>query len=135
MAGKSILLVDDDKVSLLISKNVIQTFSPSDEFAEILTRDRPMDGLVLVQEYLSTDRDLFILLDINIPILSGWDFLDRLQELDPSERISVIMLTSSVSELDKGRAKAYSRVLDFFSKPLDESLVKRLLNHLRSKKD
>ncbi len=135
MSGKSILLVDDDKVSLLIARKVIQTFSPSDEFAEILILDRPMDGLVLVQEYLSTDRDLFILLDINMPILSGWDFLDRLQELDPTERIPVIMLTSSVSVLDKGRAMNYSRVRDFFSKPLDGTMVERLLKHSRPQKD
>ena len=130
MPVKSLLLVDDDKVSLLITKKLIQNYAPPTEFAEILIRDQPSEGLMLVGEYLSKNQDFFILLDINMPLISGWDFLDRLKDIDPTERCQVILLTSSVSELDKERALSYSSVRDFFSKPMDEALVKRLLKHL-----
>ncbi len=130
MTGKSLLLVDDDKVSLFITKKLIQAYAPPTEFAEILIRDQPSEGLELVAEYLSKNQDLFILLDINMPLISGWDFLDRLKDLDPTERCQVILLTSSVSELDKKRALSYSMVIDFFSKPINEELVIRLLKHL-----
>jgi two-component system, CitB family, response regulator MalR len=130
MNGRFLLLVDDDKVSLLITRKLIQTYAPPNEFAEILIRDQPSEGLTLVAEYLSKNQEFIILLDINMPLISGWDFLDRLQDLDPTERCKVILLTSSVSELDKTRATSYSRVRDFFSKPMDEALVKRLLKHV-----
>jgi CheY-like chemotaxis protein len=134
MSDKYLLLVDDDKVSLLITRKVIQTFSTASEYEEILIREQPQEGLDLVKEFLESGRDLFILLDINMPLISGWGFLDKLRELDPQERYKVILLTSSVSELDRERAKIYPRVLDFFSKPMDQTLVQRMLDILKGLK-
>lgn len=134
MLDKCLLLVDDDKVSLLITRKVIQTFSTASEYEEILIKEQPQEGLDLVKEFLKSDRDLLILLDINMPLISGWGFLDKLRELDPKERFPVILLTSSVSEMDRERAKAYPRVLDFFSKPMDQTLVQRLLHILKELK-
>ncbi|WP_111672333.1 response regulator [Algoriphagus litoralis] len=133
MSDKILLLVDDDKISLLITKKVIQTFSPETAFAEIIIKDQPKEALELVKESLAKDLDLIILLDINMPLISGWDFLDRLSQLDPKERYPVILLTSSVSELDRERAFDYNRVLDFFSKPMDQSLINRLFSLLQDR--
>ncbi|GAB3170503.1 hypothetical protein GCM10027291_22230 [Telluribacter humicola] len=72
-----------------------------------------------------------IFLDINMPIMNGWDFLDeysaRFEYLFPDTKIC--MLTSSVDPMDKLQAFYYSSVITFISKPLFKAEVELLRNH------
>jgi CheY-like chemotaxis protein len=67
------------------------------------------------------DGDYIILLDLNMPLKSGWDFLE---EYGKQETVSpVIVLTSSIEGSDRKRAQKYPAVKNFISKPLTAELA------------
>jgi CheY-like chemotaxis protein len=61
-----------------------------------------------------------ILLDINMPVMNGWDFLDLYAALEAElpKKICIVMLSSTVDQADYDRANTYSQVSGFHSKPL-----------------
>jgi CheY-like chemotaxis protein len=67
-----------------------------------------------------------IFLDINMPCMNGWEFLDSLCVLNIS--IDVYMLTSSIDSRDQDKASKYTQVNDFISKPLREERLRLIIN-------
>jgi CheY-like chemotaxis protein len=111
-----ILLIDDDSVNNLVNTRIIRRhfgFDPTvfDEAERAL------------QHLQTCDRTQFpelILLDINMPEMNGWDFLDALKTLpmELQHECRVIMLSSSIDVHDFKKASSYPFVQDFISKPL-----------------
>ena len=56
-------------------------------------------------------------LDINMPGLSGWEVLDKLEGMDKPFGLKVIIITSSIEDADRFKAKSYDRIVDFWVKP------------------
>ncbi len=108
-----ILLIDDDSVSNFINKEVLHYYNES-LFVQDFTN--AIDGL----EYLKNSEisSFLIFLDIRIPIISGWDFLDELKKLNLKHKMEVNILSSSITESDKVKAFSYSIVNNYFEKPL-----------------
>lgn len=71
-----------------------------------------------------------ILLDLNMPLISGWGFLELFEAINPllEKQIDVIILTSSVNPADKERASNYKCVKGFFNKPFTEAMLKDILS-------
>jgi len=114
----SIILVDDQSITNFITRKLLEI-----EGVEIPVEDftNPIEALAHVNE----NEEMFILLDLNMPEMSGWEFLEHLNtnKFPPK----VVILTSSTSELDQERAKKYSFVLDYLIKPLKQQVVAELL--------
>ena len=114
--NKKILLVDDDQLNNLINTRIITKFS--DYTVDSFTSGR--EGLKYLQ---ACEPELFpeiIFLDINIPVMDGWEFLEELQKFPENamQNTAVIMLTSSIDVNDIEKAKHYKIVREFMSKPL-----------------
>jgi len=77
----------------------------------------------------STNSMNILLLDINMPIWSGWDFTDHFEKLDEKikKRFKIYMLSSSIDNDDKLRALENKNVVDYIEKPLTEEKVFSLL--------
>ena len=120
-----IILVDDDHVSLLITKRTLISSSCSVDFTDIVSFSDPQQAINYLNAFFyNSNRIYFIILDINMPIISGWDFLNLLNEINFNKKIHVIMLTSSISQEDKIRAFANPLVVELINKPLDSSKCK-----------
>lgn len=66
-----------------------------------------------------------IFLDLNMPEMDGWAFLEKMQEQNMGQKVYI--LTSSTSELDLQRAKAFDNVARFLVKPVEEELLEEIL--------
>jgi len=110
-----IIIIDDERIHNFISMRLFRQVDPAIEIHDFTD---PLDALSLLSE-LNPD---IIFLDLNMPNISGWEFLDLMAEKNISHK--VIILTSSVSSLDHDKAKTYRNVLHCTEKPMKkEKLV------------
>ncbi len=118
---KTIMLVDDVEISNYIHKKIIANNSaPSKVFAFT----DPTKALHALEE-INPD---IIFLDLNMPVIDGWKFLDHLKETD--KRCGVYILTSSTSELDRQRSAEYDDVISFLIKPITPAKISEILNQV-----
>jgi len=127
-----IILIDDDPVSILLSKFLLEKSFDSKEMVTITSFTRPKEGLNHIKDLLNNKvagNRLKVLLDINMPVINGWEFLDLLNKYDPEKKIRVIMHSSSINQSDISKALAYSRVDCYICKPMENEKVIRVVNH------
>jgi len=112
-----IVLIDDDNISLFLSTEILIDANPN---LVIHTFQRANDALHFLA---SKDGDYTVLLDLNMPELSGWDFLSACERFNL--RPNVYILSSSVNPADKQRSKAFYFVQGLLSRRLNpDRLVK-----------
>lgn len=118
MDRKKILVIDDDRVNNLICKTVINRQFPE---AEICFAENGQDGLgmLLQWEIFNQTMPNLVLLDINMPIMDGWEFLDRFNERfgESDFRPNIVMLSSTIDPNDEKRARQNPWIKEFISKP------------------
>ncbi len=87
-----------------------------------------IDQLVEIQRKDPEKLPDYILLDINMPIMNGWEFLDEYKRLniDPAGKCKIFIISSSVFSNDINKARSYPLVKDFISKPLNVEKIKEL---------
>ena len=116
-----ILIIDDDKVICLLHSHVVRLSHFKD--AKIFTNPKKALEDILTNEEVNK---YLIFLDINMPELDGWQFLNELNKLDEADRFVVILVTSSVDMADKTRAESYTLVQGYIEKPLTLDRVNSL---------
>jgi CheY-like chemotaxis protein len=122
------IIIDNDPVN-----NLLCTLSIRDvqDAAEIKNFNSPVNGFkYLAAEYADTNNPTVLLLDINMPTWSGWDFLDNFEKLDDKikKQIKIYILSSSIDVNDKHRARENKNVVDYVEKPLAEKTVLAMLD-------
>ena|SRR5690606_9477550 len=121
-----IILIDDDPINNLINKRLISKLGITAEIIEFSEAEKAL-------QYVKPpdDKECLILLDINMPVMNGWDFLASYTSLQGRNNETVIMLSSSIDHHDRQRSQAFSCVQDFIEKPLTrEKLAKALKKEL-----
>jgi len=126
------ILIDDDETNNMLCDFVIRDVEP---LANVYSFSDAEVGLEQLTSFLYLDYKCVVLLDINMPVLSGWDVLEHLGHLPPSvqKELTVYMLSSSVSAEDKERALANPLVSEYFEKPLTAAKVEALMHKLHGK--
>jgi CheY-like chemotaxis protein len=124
----SVLLVDDDEINNFISIKLIKKALLNTEIMACLNGKFAIDQLVDIQRKDPAKLPDYILLDINMPIMNGWEFLDEYKRinLDPLGKTKIYIISSSVFSNDINKARSYTLVKDFISKPLNVDKIKEL---------
>ncbi|TSD64111.1 response regulator [Inquilinus sp. KBS0705] len=124
----SVLLVDDDEINNFISIKLIKKALINTEIMACLNGKFAIDQLAEIQRKDPNKLPDYILLDINMPIMNGWEFLDEYKRLniDPLGKSKIYIISSSVFSNDINKARSYPLVKDFVSKPLNVEKIKEL---------
>jgi len=121
---KTLIIIDDDPVSNLMGSILFSNFIDN---IDIHTFTFPEEGFdFIVSEYSKEEYNLVVLfLDINMPVMTGWDFLKRFEELDESlkRKFKIYILSSSIEPMDMQRAQDNKYVIKFLSKPLAKESI------------
>jgi len=119
----NLLVIDDDDINIFIIKKIVEKTGYE---AKMVAKTNGQLAIDYINELISTEQPLpqLILIDINMPILNGWEFLEAYEKLGIEENIDMYMLSSSVYENDIEKAKTYKTVKGFISKPLS---IERLI--------
>jgi CheY-like chemotaxis protein len=119
MMTKEIVIVDDDSVSMFLTEEIIR-----DTFAD-LSIHKFNRGIECLDFLKSEKEDMIILLDINMPEMTGWTFIEKFKDLKLKNKI--IVLTSSINEDDRMRAHDFE--VEFLTKPVcPEELMQVVFN-------
>lgn len=111
-SSKVIVLVDDDETNMFICRKLLKIFDPEIQTLEFLD---PISALDYFKSGVKSKISL-LLLDLNMPKINGWQFLDNLT----SENFDsdVVILSSSIDPNDFQKAKTEGKVKDYWTKPL-----------------
>jgi CheY-like chemotaxis protein len=124
-----ILCVDDDPITLMLCRKVIEKAM----FSKITDSAQNGEDALHYFDRLITENDTsypqLILLDLNMPVMGGWEFLDNFSKDIYSNFFSetkVIVLSSTIDPHDIDKSKNYPMVIDFMSKPITTMLLEDL---------
>jgi CheY-like chemotaxis protein len=106
------LIADDDDMVIFLHKIAVVESALSEKPVIARNGSQALDYVLK-----HSDTTLLVLLDINMPEMDGWEFLEAIQKL-PSPKILVVMVTSSVDSRDRKKAKSYPQVIEYIEKPL-----------------
>ena len=119
MTKKAIWIVDDDAIYQIIVNKIIQR---SELFSAISSFKNGRDAIDNLHHAAAINGDLpdIILLDINMPIMDGWEFMEAMALVKPnlSKEIVVYIVSSSIAIEDKSKSKSYENILGYLSKPI-----------------
>lgn len=129
-ATKRVLLVDDDRVTNMINSKIITRQTN----LEVEAYTNAQEMLDKCHQWLASNPDQFpdiIFLDINMPIMDGWEFLNEFEKLPLTmlKKCSVYLLTSSIDENDIEKSKQHKTVKEFISKPLTVNKINMLMSN------
>ncbi len=122
-----ILLVDDSEIDTLINERVLSSLGLVKKFHKASNGKEALKILDQYKEGVHEVPDI-ILLDLNMPVMDGFQFIETFQRLDfpNKERIRIIIVTSSSSRTDKDRVKDLG-IRHYLTKPLDIEAVKSII--------
>ncbi|TPG42150.1 response regulator [Flavobacterium pectinovorum] len=130
---EQILCIDDDPITLMLCKKVI---AKSEFSNEIITAQNGEEALHHFNNLKYTNnknkvnkKPELIFLDLNMPVMGGWEFLDHFTSADYAEfnkTANVIVLSSTIDPDDLAKAKKYPIIIDFLSKPITQPMLEYL---------
>jgi response regulator RpfG family c-di-GMP phosphodiesterase len=123
------IIVDDDPFNNLLCKLQIEITLGK---VDICTFEIPEDGLQFIQnEYSNSMMPTILFLDINMPTITGWEFMEQYEKFTERIRkqITIYILSSSVDPRDKDKAKNNKHINGFISKPLVSEMILTLANN------
>jgi CheY-like chemotaxis protein len=123
MSLKNVLLVDDDKANNFLNRLTIREAVNDCAVAEALNGQEALDYLAA-----SDECPQIILLDINMPVIDGFEFLKKYEEEDTCRQSKIFMLSSSIREEDKKAALSNKFVKGYFDKPLSGAHIEEILS-------
>lgn len=108
---KTIGIIDDDKIFQSLTIASLKNYFPD---ADYFIANNGEEAL----QYLEKQTPWLLLLDLNMPVMNGWEFLAKLKKITDHVKFSIYITTSSVDPIDKKRAKKNPFVKGFIEKPL-----------------
>jgi CheY-like chemotaxis protein len=128
-AMKKFLLVDDEDIFNYLNSEVIQLVNKEYQHQAFNSGVEALDHIKKQMQAQSTMPDV-ILLDIRMPGMNGFEFLDELMKCDVCslQKTAVYVLSSSLDHRDMERARSYPMVRGFRSKPLSEEMVLEMVD-------
>ena len=110
-----VYIIDDDHVIVLLHKIQVKTQLQGEDIQVFNEAKAALESIVSLD---NKGQRILIFLDINMPEMNGWEFLDQLQDRINSVDIKVVIVTSSLSKSDKDKSAEYTMVIDYWEKPI-----------------
>lgn len=115
-----VLLIDDDRSMNFLSQEILRYMNAA---KEILVAEDGVAACKLLDQQKCPD---LIFLDIRMPRMDGFGFLETIERSGKCKNVRVVMLTSSIRREDQEKALSYSHVVDYCEKPLTEEMIEKI---------
>ncbi|MBW3466809.1 response regulator [Arthrospiribacter ruber] len=111
-----VIIIDDESGILFLHELMVEESNLSDQ---VYSFRKPLEGLEFIKEAVQISKRVLVLLDINMPEMTGWELLEKLNELNITDQVNVIMVTSSIQKADRLKSQNYPTVKMYLEKPID----------------
>lgn len=120
-------IIDDDEIYLFSVKKVIELNNFSGKIIAFRNGQEALEYFVNSQQDQAGLPDV-ILLDINMPVMNGWEFIEAFRKIRPSisKDIMLYVVSSSVDKSDVDKARSFTAVNDYLVKPITASQLKNI---------
>ena len=119
-------IVDDDAIFVHLLKKIVSKIDNFKEIKHLKNGYEALCNLKLLDSENAKFPDV-IFLDLNMPILDGWQFLDELEKLPFKNRLTIYIVSSTIDNNEIKNYKNYSSVKNFISKPTTKSDLIKIL--------
>lgn len=128
-ATDKICIIDDDEIYIFLMKKSFAAMGVSNEILSFLNGADALEELIKLKND-HEDLPSIILLDINMPIMDGWEFLNEFRKLseDISKKISVYIVSSSIASEDIEKSKTFPEIVDYITKPVELDTLISIVN-------
>ena len=127
-------IVDDDPIFVFGIKKLMEYTGFSEKLLVYTNGKEALDSLSAMIENNENLPDL-ILLDIDMPVMDGWEFLDMFKNLTPKTKIVIYIITSSIAREDIERAKRISIVSNYVVKPITPKDLNTILQNVKDARE
>lgn len=120
-----VYIVDDDPIFVFVMRKLLQK---TGRFDQVEVLHNGFDAIESLRKRADRNQPLpdLIFLDLNMPVLDGWQFLDEVDQLPFHDRLVIHIISSSVDIREINKAKAYRTVRSFVSKPVTMEWLEHL---------
>ncbi|MBP2830684.1 response regulator [Aquimarina sp. U1-2] len=119
-------IIDDDNIFIYGVRKVMELADICNNFLIYRNGQEALNALASI---ISSNEKLpdMILLDLNMPILDGWQFLDEFIQIPVAKKVTIYIVSSSVDPADVLRAKSYEIVSNYVVKPITMKKLEELM--------
>ena len=124
---KTVLSIDDDRVTQLINRHNLESGSFCEQIIEAFDG---MEAMKFFEKLKNGEEPIgnmpqVIFLDLNMPVMDGWEFFDSFEKRFPEfiEQIKIFILSSSTNPADENRANREKNIVAFLAKPIDREML------------
>ena len=119
-------IIDDDKIFVFVLKKYLEK---NENFNQVFDFKNAEEVANLLSDENNQLPDI-ILLDINMPVIDGWQFLEQIEQLPHKDKLNVFIMSSSIDANDIEKSKSFSTVKDFISKPINNEKLNKLIESI-----
>jgi len=122
-----IFIIDDDLIQRMIVSKMMKMIDPT---LVITQCENGKIGLAMLEQHSNSNQKIIVLLDINMPILDGWGFLEQIKEHNfyNLHQLSIYIVSSSTNESDILKGSQYEFVKSFLHKPLSSEDLNAIIS-------
>ena len=132
---RDFIIIDDDEINNTLCRKIIEKTYPDAVITDFTDPKKGFDYIAGKYSIPGSEEKAILLLDISMPVLTAWDFLDLFENLDAGikNRVKIHILSSSVNKADMSRAQSNKNVEYYLIKPLTKESI-RLIVHVLNKR-
>ncbi|MDX1364375.1 MAG: response regulator [Arenibacter latericius] len=127
----SIFIVDDDPITVFGINKLLKSVVECEDISDFQNGQKAID---YVQKLLLENKELpdIIFLDINMPIMDGWGFLEEFIKIPTTKSVKINIVTSSIDQSDKDKSESFKSFthhpIIFISKPISKEEIIEITN-------
>jgi len=122
-------IIDDDPIFIFGAKRMMELSNFCNSFMIFKNGQEAINNLKPIMNSGEAIPDV-ILLDINMPIMDGWQFLDEFVKIESHKKVTIYVVSSSIDPVDLNRVKHYDNVTNYIIKPISFKKLERILQEV-----
>lgn len=124
---KKLFFIDDDQATNVYHKIIVNRAEICEEAVFFDSAEKALETYIELKKDPDAVLPDYIFLDINMPIMDGWQFIQEFERLHINDQQVIIMLTTSLSKSDRDKANNFGFVQGFWSKPMNVEMLNKLI--------